>query len=78
MLLIFALLISATYLMLIGHAGNQNCNAVLTPVELNQKLTGGSFNVYQLSKGNLVLNSANQSGTYLTKIDSNDQIYGQD
>jgi len=74
MLLIFALLISAAYLMLAAHAGNQNFNALSTQVKLNQKLTGGSFNFYQLSNGNLILNIANQSETYFSKIDSNDQL----
>lgn len=61
--------------MIFANAGTQNLTVLSEPVELNTELpSGAGYNVYQLTDSSIVLNSANQSGTYLTKLDSNNQI----
>jgi hypothetical protein len=72
--LIVALLVSSIALMLFD-VGIQNLAALSAPVELNTELPGATgYCVYQLEDKSLVLNSANQSGTYLTKLDLNNHI----
>jgi len=73
--LISALLISSVVVVTFADLGTQNFNELSPPVELNNALPGATgYNVYQLEDGSLVLNSANQTGTYLTKLDANNQI----
>ncbi len=73
--LVVTLLVSSAALMLFANAGIPNYNELTVPVELNKDLPGATgFNVFQLSDGSLVLNSANQSGSYLTKLSADDQI----
>jgi hypothetical protein len=72
--IIVALLVSSIALMLFD-VGIQNLTALSAPVELNTELPGATgYCVYQLEDKSLVLNSANQSGTYLTKLDLNNHI----
>ncbi len=72
--MIAALLVSATALTLVD-AQNRNFTTLSVSVELNTNLLGATgFCVYQLGDGSLVLNSANQSGTYLTKLDPENHI----
>lgn len=73
--LVLALLILSFVLMTFANAGTQNFSELSLPVELNTALPGDTgYNVYQLADGSLILNSANQTGTYLTKLDQNNQI----
>ena len=69
--LIAVLLVSSLSLMLID-AQTPNYSALSAPVELHANLPGVvGYSVYQLGDGSLVLNSVNQTCTFLTKLDPN-------
>lgn len=69
--LIAVLLVSSLPLMLID-LQTPNYSALSAPVELQANTTGVvGYSVYQLTDGSLVLNSINQTCTFLTKLDPN-------
>jgi hypothetical protein len=64
------LLASSLPLLLVSASGDSNSNMLSPPVELNTELPGTvGYCVYQLEDGSLVLNSVNQSCTFLEKLD---------
>ncbi|MDD3791772.1 MAG: hypothetical protein PHY74_01420 [Candidatus Bathyarchaeota archaeon] len=72
--LLITFLISTSFLLLLDF-NTYDFKMLTDPIELNKDLSGVvGYCVYQLDDKSLVLNSANNSGTYLTKLDSNNNI----
>jgi hypothetical protein len=73
--LIVVLLIMTFVLVTFANVLTQHFNELSVPVELNTALPGVTgYDVHLLDDGGLVLNSANQTGTYLTKLTLDNQI----
>jgi hypothetical protein len=70
--LIVALLVSSLSLILFNVPSAAKATSLSDPVQISTDVPGNvGYCVYQLSDGSLVVNSANQSCTFLTKLDSN-------
>jgi hypothetical protein len=73
--LITVLLVSALSGVALAVSGAEIPVTLSSPVELQTNLTGTiGYCVFQLADGSLVLNTANQSCTFLIKLDSSNQV----
>jgi hypothetical protein len=72
---VLTLLVSSAALMVTANHVASDFNALAEPVRMSSELPGAiGYSVYRLDDGNLVLNSSNESGTYLTKLNTRNQI----
>jgi hypothetical protein len=73
--LIALLVVSASVGIAFTAKGTESSVALSSPVELQNNLAGEyGYSVFQLADGSLVLNTANQSCTFLVKLDSSDHL----
>jgi hypothetical protein len=73
--LIALFLVSASSAIALAVLGTESSAALSSPVELQANLPGeNGYSVFQLADGSLVLNTANQSCTFLVKLDSSNHL----
>lgn len=78
-LLIVALLVSSLSLILLNASLTTAATSLSEPVQISKQVPGAiGYSVYQLTDGSLIVNSANEKCTFLTKIDaSNNHLWSR-